>query len=216
MITNKPGKERQFWKVLVFTIITFGIYFLYWLYRNLTELEDAFEFSPNENQVIFAKRFFAAGFFISLIYAISLVNIVIENSHNIKIIFVYSVYYNLFFTAIGLFLFFYFIRSIFLCQSKLNLTPFNKKAIYSLYIIRFVFDIVIAALFFSFDLESFFRELFSTNGSIPFESLFNVRNLQLLTILGMMSNAGTVIIMLFVYRLQIELNAIWKFYKVQS
>ena len=212
MTTNKPGKERKFWKVLIFTIITFGIYFLYWLYKNLTELEQAFEFDKNEKQVILAKRFYAAGFFISLLYVISLTNIVVEHPQNIRIIFIYSFYYNLFFTAVGLFLFFYFIRSIFLCQSKLNLSPFNKKAIYSLYIIRFVFDLIIAVLFFTFDLEEFIRNLFANNGIISLKYLINNENIRLLMILGMLSNAGTVIIMIFVYRLQIEINAIWKFY----
>ncbi len=213
MITNKPGKQRKFWKVLVLTIITFGMYFLYWLYRNLTEMENAFEFESEENQVVVAKRFYGAGFFLVLIYGISLVNIILENPQNAKVIFIYSNYYNLLFTATGLFLFFYFIRSVFLCQSKLSLTPFNKKAIYSVYIVRFAIDVIVAVLFFSFNMDEFIKSLINGEGEFTAEFLLGNPNIRLLTLLSLLSYVSNVVLVIFIYRLQIELNAIWQFYR---
>lgn len=213
MRTNKPGLERNFFKVLFLTIITLGVYFLYWLYRNLTEMEVAFEFEKNEKQILYAKRFYGAAFFIVLVYFISLVNISYENPMNMRMIFIYSLYFNLIFTGVGLFFFYFFIKSVFLCQSKINLAPFNKKTVYSLYIIRFVLDAIISVMFFYFDLDNFVNNLFADNSNITLEFLLTNENIRLFTIMSLMNNAGLVVLLLFLYRLQVEINAIWKFYK---
>lgn len=213
MITNKPGLERKFWKVFLFTIITFGIYLFYWLYRNLTEMETAFEFEKNETQIIFAKRFYGAAFFIVLIFLIAIINIVVDNPENIRVVFIYSYYFNVIFTGAGLLFFYYFIKSVFLCQSKLKLTPFNKKAVYSMYIIRFLLDLVVAVMFFELNLENFVNEIVTNYANLNFTLLLENANLKYLSLIGMLSNAGNIVVIIFVYRLQLEINSMWTCYK---
>lgn len=213
MITNKPGLERKFWKVFLFTIITFGIYLFYWLYRNLTEMETAFEFDSKETQIVFAKRFYSAAFFIVLIYLIAIINIVIDNPENIRLVFIYSYYFNVIFTGVGLLFFYYFIKSVFLCQSKLKLTPFNKKAVYSIFIIRFILDLIIAVMFFELNLEKFVNEVIANRASLDLAFFLENELLKYVTILGLLSNAANIVIVIFVYRLQLEINSLWTCYK---
>ena len=216
MLTNKPGNIRKFWKVLLYSILTLGIYLFYWLYINLSEMEGAFEFEKNENQVALAKRFYGVCFFIVLVYAISIINIVVDNPKNIKTVIVYSYYYNVFFTSAGLVFFLYFLRSIFLCQSKIKLSPFNKKAVYSLYVIRFVLDLFVAVMFFTLNLDTFIDSIIQNCGNISAEYLLNSSNVKIFGLLSMISNASNIVLIIFVYRLQLEINALWSCYKNES
>lgn len=215
IITNNPGKERSFWKVLLLSIITLGIYILYWLYRNLTEMEQAFEFEKHETQITKAKRFYGAGFFLVFIYAISLANIIMYNPNveGLRLVFIYSYYFNAAFAAIGMFFFYFFIKSVFLSQSKLKLTPFNKKAVYSLFIFRFALDLVIAAVFFSFNLEEFVKGFMANEGNATVEFLLENTNIKIFTLLSLLNNAGNIVLAIFVYRLQLEINCLWTCYK---
>jgi len=213
MITNKPGVERKFWKVFLFTIITFGIYLFYWLYRNLTEMETAFEFDKKETQIVLAKRFFGAAFFIVLIFLIAIINIVVDNPENIRVVYIYSYYFNVIISGVGLLFFYYFIKSVFLCQSKLKLTPFNKKAVYSILIIRFLLDLIIAVMFFELNLEQFVNELVANRANLDAAFFLQNENLEYISLLGLLSNAGNIVIVIFVYRLQLEINALWACYK---
>lgn len=176
-------------------------------------METAFEFEKNETQIIFAKRFYGAAFFIVLIFLIAIINIVVDNPENIRVVFIYSYYFNVIFTGAGLLFFYYFIKSVFLCQSKLKLTPFNKKAVYSMYIIRFLLDLVVAVMFFELNLENFVNEIVTNYANLNFTLLLENANLKYLSLIGMLSNAGNIVVIIFVYRLQLEINSMWTCYK---
>ncbi len=46
---------RNYWMVLLFGVLTFGIYWYYWYYANLEEIGKAFKFEKSEKEITIAK-----------------------------------------------------------------------------------------------------------------------------------------------------------------
>lgn len=70
---NNKGKERSVVAILILSVITFGLYYFYWYYANINELEGYIDFTDSDTSPKSVKGFLL--FYISVSFLISFVRV---------------------------------------------------------------------------------------------------------------------------------------------
>lgn len=129
------GRVRSFGAFLGLSIITLGIYFLYWLYINLREIQESFTFDENETTIETTQKLFVVYIIITVIVTIASVSLTISNRGEIHPV---SIFLSLISGAFAAIYFYYFTNSVILGQTKAQLSPFELSSIYFYYIIGII------------------------------------------------------------------------------
>jgi len=128
----KTGRVRNFWTVVGLVMITFGIYWFYWLYRTIQDIDESFSLSKSEKIINYTKVLYI------LVILLVIPNIVITaiSSGTVTI---GSLLFLVPSAAINLAYYYYFTRSVALAQVKAELPRFTISSVYGYYLAGFLF-----------------------------------------------------------------------------
>lgn len=134
----EKGKVRGPWKVLGLALITFGVYYFYWLYVNVKEIRRAFLADEEGSVADSAMSFFYALITASIItFVVTIVVFALNRSaishHPPLIIFV-----SLVCEGLSCVFFYYFTKTIVEGQKRANLTPLHFQAMFGLILVAMV------------------------------------------------------------------------------
>lgn len=131
----KKGKVRSFGAFLGLSIITFGIYYFYWLYINLQEIKTALTSHKNKSDIATVQKLFIAYLVTSLVVmyvTVSLSASQLSKIHPISILFLLTG------AVVGAVFFYFYTTAIAFAQSKFQLKYFTVSDIYAYCIIGII------------------------------------------------------------------------------
>lgn len=129
------GNVRKFGTVLGLSIITLGIYILYWLYVNLKEMREAFTFGKEETTIITTQKLFPAYIVVSIIVAIGTFSLTLANRGRLGPA---AILLSVVGGVVAAVFYYHFTASVALGQKKAQVTAFEISSLYSFYIIGLV------------------------------------------------------------------------------
>lgn len=200
------GKSRNPWFVLFMTIITGGIYFLYWLVINPVEIKRGFNFEKGENQFKLIFIFMAIGALLTLLFTI--VAIMDSLDYNFEKTFLYSTLYTLCMVFVGAFLFYYLCSLTKLAQQKAKIEPFEMMTVFGVYLLNLLIEAGSDLLVLS---QKFYKNLPTSSADSKSIDMDNISQiLPLLGMNGIINLLGLLLFFLFIYLLQKQYNRIWE------
>jgi len=146
----KKGKIRGFGALIGLSIVTLGIYLLYWLYINLKEINESFVFEEKETVLKTAKHLFI--FYVIFSVLSTIISLALTDGPSFKLNPI-VIFFSLISAGIGLAFFYYFTSSVALAQTKAQIEPFDIPDIYGSYfggIVPSFFSGIVATISFAF------------------------------------------------------------------
>lgn len=202
----QKGKVRKPWIVLLLTVITGGLYFLYWLLINPIEIKNALRFEKGENQLTLTFTFMI----LSAVFtaAFTIYTVALSLTMNLDNIYFASTIFSLVMVFIGGLFFYYFCKSIHLAQQKVKIEPFEFLTIFGIYVLNILIETgsdlkILSSKFFK-DLP----EAVKTHTSKDFKYLTEI--LPILNISGLLNLLSMLLFLFFVFLLQRQINRIWE------
>ncbi len=145
----KAGKKRNFFLVLLFIIITFGIYGLYWFFANLKEMQRGFSFQEDAKFPRFAKLFYILAIFINFaplgIIFYGLFQVFSGNQQWLAQHKMLLMLANIAAIVVNVLAFYFFTKTVELAQEKASLEAFNFTKLFSIYVVSILL-VLIASL----------------------------------------------------------------------
>lgn len=202
----RKGKVRNPWVLLLLTVITGGLYFLYWLLINPIEIKNALRFEKGENQIkltfifMILSGIFTAGFAVyTFVQSITM---------NLDDVYFASTIYSLIMVLVSGLFFYYFCKSVHLAQQKVKIEPFEFLTIYGIYLLNILIetgsDIKILSTKFFKDLP----ETVSEHTSTDIKHLTEL--LPVLNVSGLLNLLSFLLFLFFLFLLQRQINRIWE------
>lgn len=202
----QKGKIRNPWMVLFLTIVTFGLYLLYWLVINPIELKNAFQFEKNENQLKLTFIFMIIGACITVVYV--MYTVITSVSMNFENLFLYSSIYTFIMVIISGFFFYYLCSSTILVQKKAKVEPFELITVFGIYMVNILIEGGSDLLILSSKIFKNFPEKIDKSKSFDLNSIQDL--VPLFNMVGIINLLSSLLFLLFLFLLQKQLNRIWE------
>ncbi len=192
------GKERSFIGLILLSIITFGLYYLYWLYINLAEVKKALTVIKKSNVLSTAQILLIIKIVLWIAAILTSAALVAtrtfdEGGRFDQPVFMYLIAYSERFVSI--IFYYFFTRSISVAQRSFKLDPFSTELIFAFYGFYWLADFITSILIIGMPVSSFLNYGQMLNTLSPF--LF-------LSLLGSLS------VLYYLFRMQKEINWIWR------
>lgn len=202
----KKAKIRNPWIVLLLSVITGGIYLLYWLIINPIEIKKAFHFEEGENQIKLTFTFLIL--FITLAAAFTVYTIVLSITMRLDDIYFTSTIYSLVMVFVGGSFFLFFCKSVHLAQRKVKIEPFEFLTIFGVYLLNVLIETGTELKILS---SKYFKDLPETVETHSPNDLKQLTELiPILNTSGVLNILSMILFFFFIFLLQRQINRIWE------
>lgn len=202
----QKGKIRNPWGVILLTIITFGLYSLYWLLINPIEIKNAFKFEKGENQIKFVFVFMVIGVLLTILFTI--ITIIHSVNFDFESTFTYSTIYTLCMVFVGALFFYFLCSATALAQKKVKIEPFEIVTVFGVYLVYLLIKTGSELFILS---SKFFKNLPSSRDEAKPIDIFNIKDIApFMNFNGLINLLSLLLFFLFIYLLQKQFNRIWE------
>ncbi|MFC2082184.1 hypothetical protein ACFLR4_00245 [Bacteroidota bacterium] len=202
----QKGKVRNPWIVLLLTVVTFGLYLIYWVIINPIEIKKAFHVEKIQRRIklIFVFMIWGAG--LILVYTIFvLIQTVNSNFENI---FLYSTIITLVMVFIGAFFFYFLCSAAAMAQKEAKIEPFEIITVFGVYLVNLLIEAGSDLKILS---SKFFKGL---PNNIENPQSFDTNSLNdlmpILNMAGLVNLLSTLLFVFFIFLLQKQFNRLWE------
>jgi len=196
-------KIRPYWALILFSIFSLGIYFIYWLFVNIHELKGLTKKGLKEKIPNTATVLLLLSIVITILFIIQVTVYSLNRPDNLEAIVKFSIYYSVVITILSSVFMYYFSLTVATTQKLVDITPFKFLNVFSLYLAKVGLDLFNMTILFT---SGAFYILVNIE-SLLSENLSEI--MPTLVTIGTLSNIGTVFGLIFLYVIQKEINRIW-------
>lgn len=202
----QKGKVRNPWIVLLLTVVTFGLYLIYWFIITPIELKNAVKYEKGENHITFIFAFMIIGALLTVVFVIY--TIIASALMEFQNLFFYSSIYTFIMVIISGFFFYFLCSATVLAQKKTKVEPFELITVFGIYLLNILIEGGSDLLILS---SKFFKNIPS---NIDKSRSININSLQellpIFNMAGIINLLSTLLFILFLFLVQKQLNRLWE------
>lgn len=205
-VEGTRGHVRNFWVLLGLSIVTLTIYYFYWLYINLKEIEEGVVLNEEAPFVRTARGLFWAKIGILAVTIVGSIIITLPpalaDPYNIEVPSMIVLFPVISF-VVNVVFFYFFAASISLGQRRVQLASFHVMGLYVLYLISSLFELIGSIVVLRGDTISTLSSI-HTWSSIP-----SLSALASFSLLSFLDTLGNILWLVCIFLIQKEINRIW-------